>query len=403
MRTIRRRMAIVGGLALAVLAPLSLILPANAAPVGTYQDSSVQIFDNPIPLQHIDSITSVPVTAVYTPSNPPSAPVTVVLNGSPTLVPAFSTATVTYAANDTAFPHNPLAYSIVNTVNLPSTVGLTISNSGNLGILKITPIPPVGVCPFVAVTNPNPISATVKVTDGTAVGFETLTAVPTVVANPVGCSPGDYIEQISVTASTDTVTLAGTNDNTTGRVDFLPAPAGVTFTGANLPVGTGGNPGVTLTGNVLSATSTIPGVYNDIAVTATDTAGATATDTFDVLIKGGLNTPLLPHLYGGHAVAGSNSSRENVFVILGGQAACLHFTIVGPGAINGHQGWVPGHLGLNEGVYGGLLAGHGYTVFYQPVTQNANGNPTGNSDCSGGPTTPISGTHWGYVYFISGR
>jgi hypothetical protein len=77
-----------------------------------------------------------------------------------------------------------------------------------------------------------------------------------------------------------------------------------------------------------------------------------------------------------------------VYYIQSGAASWDHFTIVGPGAINGHQGWVNGHLGLNTAVYGGLEYHHGYTVYYQPVT-------------GPGSTTPVPGSHWGYVYFVS--
>lgn len=403
-----RRVATLAVVPAAAFAALSLgTAVAQAAPVGQYQDSSVQIFDNPIPLQHIDAITGVPTTAVYAPCTTslcapaPITPVTVALNSAPTVVPSFSSATVKFSAVDALGPFTPLTYSIVNTVNLPSTVGLTISNAGNTGEMKVTPIPAVNTtCPYVAVTNANNISVTVKVTDGTAVGFETLTAVPQVIETglPTGCiiPPGalGFITQITVTAATDTVTLAGTNDNANGTVVFNstsnPAVDPVTWAASNLPGGTNGAPGVTLTGNVLSATSTVPGAYNDMHVTATDAMGATADDRFDILVKGGIIGPSTPVLSGGHAACGVNHSRMNVFYVQSGQASWDHFTIVGPGAINGHQGWVFGNLGLNEAVYGGLLAGHGYTVYYQPVTGS-------------GSTTPILGSHWGYVYFKAGQ
>ena len=89
----------------------------------------------------------------------------------------------------------------------------------------------------------------------------------------------------------------------------------------------------------------------------------------------------VPRLSKGHAVALS-PVRENVYFWQSGAASWDHFTIVGPGKINGHQGWVNGHLGLNTAVYGGLQAHHGYTVFYQPVT-------------GPGSTTPVPGSHWG--------
>jgi len=182
--------------------------------------------------------------------------------------------------------------------------------------------------------------------------------------------------------------IFGLNNNANGQVDFslvpTPAPA-VTWSAGNLPNGT-----AMASNGILTATSSIPGAYNEVPVRATDSGGATAVAVVDLTIKGaivGNDTPRLSH---GYAVAGINSSRENVFYEQDGSPSWDHFTIVGPGAINGHQGWVHGQLGLNEAVYGGLLAGHGYTVFYQPVT-------------GPGSTTPWPGAHWGYVYFISGR
>ena len=103
-------------------------------------------------------------------------------------------------------------------------------------------------------------------------------------------------------------------------------------------------------------------------------------------------TAPVPHLSKGHAVL-ITGARENVYFVQSDAASCDHFTIVGPGKINGHQGWVRAHLGLNAAVYGGLEYNHGYTVFYTPVT--------GPADCSGGSTTPVPGSHWGYVYFVS--
>jgi hypothetical protein len=64
------------------------------------------------------------------------------------------------------------------------------------------------------------------------------------------------------------------------------------------------------------------------------------------------------------------------------------FTIVGPGAINGHRGWVDGVKGLNAGYYSGLLPLHGYTVLYVPVTGQ-------------GSSHQVPGTHVGIAYFVS--
>jgi Peptidase A4 family len=61
------------------------------------------------------------------------------------------------------------------------------------------------------------------------------------------------------------------------------------------------------------------------------------------------------------------------------------FRIVGPGAINGHIGWVP--PGTTTAYYSGLEAHHGYTVTYTPYTAE-NGSP-------------ITGAKPGSVYFVS--
>jgi hypothetical protein len=136
---------------------------------------------------------------------------------------------------------------------------------------------------------------------------------------------------------------------------------------------------------VLFAGTAVSGDYKSVAVTATDAAGATSVVTFDAVVRP-VYAPV-PRLSGGHAVF-IGTSRENVYYVQSGAASWDHFTIVGPGAINGHQGWVNGQLGLNTAVYGGLEYHHGYTVFYQPVT-------------GPGSTTPVPGSHWGYVYFVS--
>jgi polyvinyl alcohol dehydrogenase (cytochrome) len=61
------------------------------------------------------------------------------------------------------------------------------------------------------------------------------------------------------------------------------------------------------------------------------------------------------------------------------------FTIVGPGAINGHVGWVP--PGITTAYYSGLASHHGYTVTYTPYTAK-NGSP-------------VQGAIPGQVYFVS--
>ncbi len=214
-----------------------------------------------------------------------------------------------------------------------------------------------------------PVTFTVKATEGSAVAFATVNV-------GVGASTTPAEDGVAVTP--DTVVL-NAPANRHGRVFFETVPSGVAETLANGPAGAEFDNGV------LSAGRAVSGDYTNVAVTAKDAAGATAVETFDAVVRP-VYAPV-PRLSGGHAVFIS-TARENVYYVQSGAASWDHFTIVGPGAINGHQGWVNGHLGLNAAVYGGLEYHHGYTVFYQPVT-------------GPGSTTPVPGSHWGYVYFVS--
>jgi len=227
-----------------------------------------------------------------------------------------------------------------------------------------------GVLSLAATPVTAPVSFTVKATHGSAVALAT-------VAVSVGASATPPEDGVSVTP--DTVVLnAPVNDH--GKVFFPAVPSsGVTETLGNGPAG------AAFSNGVLSAGTAVPGDYKSVTVTATDAAGATAVETFDAVVRP-VYAPV-PRLSRGHAVYVS-IARENVYYWQSGAPSWDHFTIVGPGAINGHQGWVYGHLGLNAAVYGGLEGHHGYTVFYQPVT-------------GPGSTTPVPGSHWGYVYFVS--
>lgn len=211
---------------------------------------------------------------------------------------------------------------------------------------------------------------TLKAAHGSAVAFATVHV-------GVGASAVPAKDSVSVTP--DTVVLRAPL-NADGRVSFgtIP-PAGVAETLANGPAG------AAFSNGVLSAGSAVPGDYKDVVVTARDAAGATATEVFDAVVRP-VYAPV-PRLSHGRAVYIA-PTRENVYFVQSGAASWDHFTIVGPGAINGHQGWVNGRLGLNVGVYTGLEYRHGYAVFFQPVTGR-------------GSTTPIPGSHWGYVYFVS--
>jgi hypothetical protein len=215
-----------------------------------------------------------------------------------------------------------------------------------------------------------PVTFTVKATQGSAVAFATVN---------IGVGAAAVPAEDGVSVTPDTVVL-NAPVNRHGKVSFPAVPsAGVSEALANGPAG------AVFSNGVLSRGTAVPGDYKNVTVTAKDAAGATAVETFDAVVRPVY--PPVPKLSGGHAVF-IGTARENVYFVQSGAASWDHFTIVGPGAINGHQGWVYGKLGLNVAVYGGLEYNHGYTVFYQPVTGQ-------------GSTTPVPGSHWGYVYFVS--
>jgi hypothetical protein len=119
----------------------------------------------------------------------------------------------------------------------------------------------------------------------------------------------------------------------------------------------------------------------DATVTATDAYGEVGTSTIAYTVKPkSAPVPVLSH---GKAVA-TAPTRETV-TWQQTIPSWERFTIVGPGAINGHVGWVP--PGTEVGYYSGLEAHHGYTVTYTPYT------------AKGG--SPIQGAHPGAVYFVS--
>jgi hypothetical protein len=197
---------------------------------------------------------------------------------------------------------------------------------------------------------------------------------------------GDDAAHDSVSITTDTVVVnAPTNAN--GMVTFSTAPAGVPETAFNLPAGVVFDG----TAQTLSVGTAVNGRYPLFVVRAADPAGSVATEGVVAVV--GPFFEGVPKLSGGRATEGINPSRENVSFILSNVPACIHFQIVGPGAINGHEGWVPAHLGLNVAVYGGLLQHHGYTVYYTPVS--------GPIDCSTHSVTPWPGSHVGHVFFVT--
>jgi hypothetical protein len=214
-----------------------------------------------------------------------------------------------------------------------------------------------------------PVTFTVAATQGSAVAYATVN---------VGVGASTTPAEDGVSVAPDTVVL-NAPVNRHGRVFFETVPSGVAETLANGPAG------AIFSSGVLSAGRAVSGDYQNVTVTAKDAAGATAVEVFDAVVRPVY--PPVPRLSQGNAVFIS-TARENVYFVQSGAASWDYFTIVGPGAINGHQGWVNGQLGLNAAVYGGLEYGHGYTVFYQPVEGQ-------------GSTTPVPGSHWGYVYFVS--
>lgn len=97
--------------------------------------------------------------------------------------------------------------------------------------------------------------------------------------------------------------------------------------------------------------------------------------------------PKLPVLSHGHGTA-TAPTRATVTFEQSGAPSWVEFYIVGYGPINGHTGWVYGHLGLNTGYYSGLTAGHDDTAYYVPVEGQ-------------GSKVQIPGTHAGHVDFVS--
>lgn len=131
--------------------------------------------------------------------------------------------------------------------------------------------------------------------------------------------------------------------------------------------------------------------------TYTTAAGETWTDAStngygDLLHDGNITgllapAPVIIALSHGQATA-TTPNHETVSFDQSGAASWDEFYIVGPGAINGHKGWIYGKLGTNFGFYTGLKAHHGYTVYYTPVEGR-------------GSNVQVPGSHSGYVYFVS--
>jgi hypothetical protein len=178
--------------------------------------------------------------------------------------------------------------------------------------------------------------------------------------------------------------------------DALGAPVPATLNDNNTAAA-----GIYTTGNWPDLAFATPATANVVlgawSWTYTTPAGETWTDAYNngdgnLVADGNITgltvkpavVPLLSH---GHATS-TAATRETVSYTQSRAASWDEFYIVGPGAINGHHGWVYGSIGTNFGYYEGLLANHGYTVYYTPVEGQ-------------GSFVQIPGSHTGYVYFVS--
>jgi hypothetical protein len=153
--------------------------------------------------------------------------------------------------------------------------------------------------------------------------------------------------------------------------------AGLTVKVTGLPAGLSFN----ASNDTVTGTPAAGARSGHATVTAKDAYGQTGTTTIAYTVKPKpAPVPVLSH---GRAVAIA-PTRE---LVTWQQTvpSWEKFVIVGPGAINGHVGWVP--PGTQTGYYAGLEAGHGYTVTYTPYT--------------GKYGHPIRGAVPGSVYFIS--
>jgi hypothetical protein len=117
--------------------------------------------------------------------------------------------------------------------------------------------------------------------------------------------------------------------------------------------------GLTLAGNRITGTLAADARSGAATVTATDVYGQVGTATISFTL-----IPAPPVLSHGKAVA-TSPTREKV-TWQQTIPSWEEFVIVGPGAINGHVGWVP--PGTQVAYYSGLEAHHGYTVTYWPYT-----------------------------------
>jgi hypothetical protein len=327
---------------------------ASAAPL-TYADTSVTAV-----FQHVDAITG--ITASFDSTSLGAS--TIVgspghaIGGSHTLTftaPGGNHGALTWTASEANFPG--FSFNLVGNV---LTVGAPTSVSA----------PVASALPTIQVT----------ATDGTAVAKDTLTVTAGTVA-PASSSDAGKVDTLTIAQAADTVTLSGANNNATGRVDFTTTPSGANLTLGNAPAGTA------LSGNSLVAASSVSGKYNGVSVTAKDTAGATAVDTFGITVNGHpvITLPKLPTLpplanvpfvFGGHVLTGdSNSATVGWSESLGGWPSanhCVEVFVYGfdRPAGTAHVGFTcdNGNRANDVGYLRGLAPGHTYALFVQPAT-----------------------------------
>jgi hypothetical protein len=251
------------------------------------------------------------------------------------------------------------------TTGLTPGASLTLTAAGSaLGPLKWTNA--TAVSGTLTATLPVPAAgATVSVTvaDGKATASVAIAAAAASTA-------------VNLTLTPDTVALpVATTDNTAGTVNFGTVPAGVTEALGNAPAG------VALGNGALSATTAVPGVYNNVTVTATDSTGAIAVESLSIDVKGAVvpppPPPARPHLYGGHVIKVNNNDAEIGWHYGPGVTCALTRTFGYGFSLNGspHQGFTcynpaKDAPGTDIGYWSGLAAGHGYDIQLIPAGTN---------------------------------
>jgi len=270
----------------------------------------------------------------------------------PDVVPTPTGPSFTLSFSETGLLGTAVWSEVASSANL---AGYTFVFAGN--VLTVTA--PSSATPLASA------SVTVKVTDGHAVGFATVN------------EAANGSSQISLTLSDDLVQLnpaSPFNNNTGGTVDFAPVPsAGVTTALGNAPAGVG------LVGGVLSGTTAIPGLYKEVAVSASDAAGARAADTVEILVEGlPVFTPR-PHTFGGHVISVSNNDAL-IGWNYGPGVHCALTRTFGYGFSDSgspHSGFTCYNPLKSQdqpdgdvGYWTGLAAGHGYDIQIIPAGTN---------------------------------